>query len=499
MKYVKKSTKKLCLLLAVAMLISTISGCAKGKQTDGEELTHHVWYLPFTVRADQDEVFSAASDYIQEKINATVEFIPISFGDYATKMQVVDASQEAYDIAFASNWLNNYYNNVNKGCYLALDDLLPDYAPYTFQKMVKPEIWDGVRINGKIYGVINQQVFAATPVLFVPKKNEEALGVKAEDLTTLPALGDYLRKVKEATDKYVGSSFAWSEWAPAVGIEEFMGSGVPGAIYFNREGRPTVFNQYASEEYIEYINTKRAWCLEGITSPVIPESTERYSTALQEKDDPIASMASAVTGTIFSAGTPADILRDWHVDCDYVQLLDTPIITTKAITSTLNVISTTSARPERALMILDLVNSDPDLMNLMSFGIEGKNYKKVGENRIEQIEGAEYVTANWAFGNVFNTYVYGQQPDNMQALDAETNRSGRISPIFGFTPDLTEIKIELSNCSAVTGEYINTLNYGVADVDEIYTKFMNKLKAAGCDTIIENLQKQLDAWFDNQK
>ena len=96
------------------------------------------WYFPGNwPQPEQDQVFAEVNKVIKAKINATVDFKPFAFGDYDQKMKVVIASGEPYDLAFTSNWINNYAQNVGKGAFLPLDDLLAKYAPQSFANVPK--------------------------------------------------------------------------------------------------------------------------------------------------------------------------------------------------------------------------------------------------------------------------------------------------------------------------------------------------------------------------
>ena len=127
------------------------------------------WYFPGNwPQTEQDQVFAEVNKVIKAKINATVNFKPFSFGDYDQKMKVVIASGEPYDLAFTSNWTNNYAQNVAKGAFLPLDDLLAKYAPQSFASVPKT-FWDATKVKGKIYGFVNQQISARTPAVGMPK------------------------------------------------------------------------------------------------------------------------------------------------------------------------------------------------------------------------------------------------------------------------------------------------------------------------------------------
>ena len=127
------------------------------------------WYFPGPwPQPEQDQVFAEVNKVIKAKINATVDFKPFSFGDYDQKMKVVIASGEPYDLAFTANWINNYAQNVAKGAFLPLDDLLAKYAPQSFANVPKT-FWEATKVKGKIYGFVNQQISARTPSVGIPK------------------------------------------------------------------------------------------------------------------------------------------------------------------------------------------------------------------------------------------------------------------------------------------------------------------------------------------
>ena len=77
------------------------------------------WYLSGTPQTDVASVEKAIDDYLKDKINVNIHLKVIDWGNFDQKMQVVNASGENYDLAFTANWANNYYQNVNKGAFLA--------------------------------------------------------------------------------------------------------------------------------------------------------------------------------------------------------------------------------------------------------------------------------------------------------------------------------------------------------------------------------------------
>ena len=58
---------------------------------------------------------------------------------------------------------------------------------------------------------------------------------------------------------------------------------------------------------------------------------------------------------------------------------------------------------------------------------------------------------------------------------------------------LSRLKLKSVKTSAVYDEYSRAIDLGVAS-EAKYNEFVAKLKAAGSDKIIAEMQKQIDAW-----
>ena len=72
-----------------------------------------------------------------------------------------------------------------------------------------------------------------------------------------------------------------------------------------------------------------------------------------------------------------------------------------------------SAYPEKAMQFLNLLYSDPDIINLLAYGIEGEDYVVHDDGRISYPDGVDatnvgYSCANmlWSFGYEFNAHVW---------------------------------------------------------------------------------------------
>lgn len=478
--------RKIALLLVLVITLGLIAGCGKTEDADNGEITLR-WYARLDKMPDSNEVFKLASQMTKEKIGVNLDIIPLE--DYNSKISVINASGEDFDIVYTSSAVNNIYQNVADGNLLELDELLPKYAPNLW-KEVGEDVWDGVRINGKIYGVPNQQIFARAPGFLIPTQNIELLGLDVEEMKTwsFADYEKYLQAIKDKTGSYGYVASTWGgDGAQLEGFEQVLGAGLPGAIRFN-EDRPEIVNQYESEEYKKHIQIRTDWVKKGIANPM--EVTENDITKYVKGEDEV--IPWLIFMNTYIPGCEATYKKNYGFDVTVVRQSE-PLLTSYGLVATMAAVNVDTRYPEKSIEFLELLNTDKEFYNLIVYGIEGKHYKKTGENSVELIDEAKYSQPAWATGNTFNGYLLPGQADDVHEATKAINASAKRSPILGFTPDQEPIKLEIANCKAVLDEYA-VVALGILDTDEVYAEFIEKLKSAGVDKIIANLNEQLEAW-----
>jgi putative aldouronate transport system substrate-binding protein len=68
---------------------------------------------------------------------------------------------------------------------------------------------------------------------------------------------------------------------------------------------------------------------------------------------------------------------------------------------------------------------------------------------------------------------------------------------LGFAFDATEVETEIGALKNVVQEYYKQLFLGTADTDSTLSAFSSKMKAAGVDDVIAEMQRQYDEWRKN--
>ncbi|RED64420.1 ABC transporter substrate-binding protein [Cohnella phaseoli] len=447
------------------------------------------WLVPKTFNMNKaDEVFAAINKITQEKINATIDFTLVELGEYDQKVSMMLAANESFDIAFTSNWINPYIPNVAKGAYAALDDILEKYAPQTIAG-TNAAVWDAIKVDGKIYATPIQQIYARQFGLMFKKELLDKYKFDYTNVKKLEDLEPYLQQIKEnEPDLFpiegVGSNI-WENGLNYFGFDALVGTRTPGAV--KSFGDLKAVNQYESQEFKDYVELMRSWYQKGYIQKDAATTTTNYRS--QGK-------YAIVTDPVTKPGGDVEFSSSQAGGIPYVAhgMGDRPL-TTGSIQASMNAINKNSQHPERALMFIDLLNSDPEILNLVVFGLEGLSYTKSADGKVTQkMDGAYDGVYNFFVGNVFNTFYTEGQPDGMWEETAKINMEAKPSVALGFVFNSDPVSNELAKAQAVIDQYLKALASGSVDVDKVLPEFIQKLKNAGSEAIIAELQKQLDAW-----
>ena len=97
------------------------------------------------------------------------------------------------------------------------------------------------------------------------------------------------------------------------------------------------------------------------------------------------------------------------------------------------------------------------------------------------------------FGNQFNAYLTVGQDADVWEQTKQLNDSALKSPISGFVLNTDSISTELSQITTVRNEYASVDN-GTED-QAAYDEMVEKLETAGQRKVIEEIQRQIDAFL----
>lgn len=551
----KKRT--ICLLLAMIMVLSIVlAGCSKTAETPAadetpataepaettdntetpeapeetaepalEQKTIQLMITGAGKQANSDKVWAAFNEQLQQYVpNTTVEFIDVSFDEYSEKFSQVLASGEGVDLAW-TGWLINKPQNIADGNLMPLDDLLAEYGQGIVDilgenvveihrnaddgKLYYLPSWQGLVGDRRGWLVVTEIAELAgdtwiedTEAALNKWRNNYSEGTEAFQ-AVLDQATKYLAAAKEAGKLGAGINtgrvFGWSMYNgtrsnPGVGGSEI---GIP-----FEDNTFTVIDGVASEHYKLYAKTMADWYKEGyIRSDIMSVDT---STLTMPKNGEITD-----TTYVFSCDpylTEADqdaATADAGMDMTYLPVEENASLILGGDTS--YAIPYCADEPERAMMVLNAIYSQPDLYNTLIYGIEGEDYTKNADGTITtSYVGASptaddsYGIQRWIIGSCKNALINnGTDPNYYADLEA-LEETARVNPFLNFTFDRTNVEGICASILNVYYEYGPQLDNGVAgdNWEELYNNYMAARKDAGIEELVTEFQNQLNAYIE---
>ena len=548
----KKRT--ICLLLAMIMVLSIVlAGCSKTAETPAadetpattepaettdntaasdetaeptlEQKTIQLMITGSGKQANSDKVWAAFNEQLQQYVpNTTVEFIDVSFDEYSEKFSQVLASGEGVDLAW-TGWLINKPQNIADGNLMPLDDLLAEYGQGIVDilgenvveihrnadddKLYYLPSWQGLVGDRRGWLVVTEIAELAgdtwiedTEAALNKWRNNYSEGTEAFQ-AVLDQATKYLAAAKEAGKLGAGINtgrvFGWSMYNgtrsnPGVGGSEI---GIP-----FEDNTFTVIDGVASEHYKLYAKTMADWYKEGyIRSDIMSVDT---STLTMPKNGEITD-----TTYVFSCDpylTEADqdaATADAGMDMTYLPVEENASLILGGDTS--YAIPYCADEPERAMMVLNAIYSQPDLYNTLIYGIEGEDYTKNADGTITtSYVGASptaddsYGIQRWIIGSCKNALINnGTDPNYYADLEA-LEETARVNPFLNFTFDRTNVEGICASILNVYYEYGPQLDNGVAgdNWEELYNNYMAARKDAGIEELVTEFQNQLNAYIE---
>jgi putative aldouronate transport system substrate-binding protein len=437
-------------------------------------------------------VNAEASKYLTEKINATLEVRPIDWGNYDTKINLMFASGEKFDYMFTASWMHEA-QEVAKGQIIPVDDLLKQYAP-DYLATVPLDVRQAGFIGGKAYGLTGNKEWAADKGMIFDKKIADKYGISPDTVKQLSDLTPYLEKIKNGEPGLVPVQCR-SDYSPfnammAIGAYDVLGVG-PGAIS-RAAGDTKVIDLFEQPDFMAGAKLMREWFLKGYIN----------KDAASKKDMEYLAVKAGKAASYGQSGKPGIAFQESR-NCgkDVIYLpFDKPYMTTDDAASAILAVPNTATDPARSIMFGNLLFKDKYLVNLLNWGIEGKDYVKVSDNVIKYPDGmtAENSTynlnMNWMMGNQLLDYTWNTDDPKLYDQYKPFNDSAERSKALGFSFDPTNVKNEVAQYDNVIKQYTGALYTGAVDPETTIPKFVAALKAAGMDKVIAEKQKQLDAF-----
>lgn len=452
-----------------------------------EENPYHLVFsfVEFTTQdeAARQAVQDALNEYMIPNYHIEVEFLPLQFADYQTSIQLMISGGDELDVIpifyqYAASWI-------------AMNGIV-DMTEYM-------DTEDGQKIIDAI-GEDNAYVGTMGDVLygFPAMKESVELGglcMRADICDALGITEEY--GLDETGDEYTG---VYYDWDVATEIFAKVKEAYPDMIPLYLQGSAssiarfyfvdtladnfgvldwsadhsstTVVNKYETDGYYEAVLRLAEWYDAGYIYQDAATDTQGSGTMMKAGNT--FSYATAI-----KPGFLVEAEASNGCEC-YVMYFGNSV---EGGYSTTNVsffdtgIATNSKDPEMAFKFISALYSDPEVMNFWQYGIEDVNYQVLDDG-------------TWNDGS--------KDADYWDKL-ADHNTWASYSPAFGFMWDSTEYSTTLTALNNALDTYvaaIETGSVGVDGLDSTLEQLNEALYAAGLQDVIDEKQRQLDEWLE---
>ena len=500
--------KLLAMMLTGAMAISVFAGCGQSdektnvespsiaettvtntteesKVEEPKEIRNVKWVLRGNQPEDHEKVIAAANEILNERYALNLELEPVANSEIAQRLELMITSGEAFDLAYTN--AKTFNVNVEREAWLPLNDLLENTEIGQKLMEVYPEfLLDYGTVDGTIYALPNYQKIYTQYCAFVPKELADKYGLDPDaKYDTLEDMEPFMQKVLEGEENIWplavsrGSAFAYAFGKPVDILSNFC---------VDRDDAD--YKVIHVDEHETLINAKRK-INEYFHKGYIREDV---ATVVDDSADLMAGRYAIYIG-VHKPGGDVDHAAKYGGEY-YMIPFGEPTLDYNGAIGTMTAINVASEDPEAALEMYYVMWTDPEVYNLLVFGLEGEHYTKVAEDRVEQPEGNKYNMAGtygWQLGSQFNAWKMAGQSDDVWAVTEELNSSAEVSHLSGFSFSTADVQSEMAIYTSTNDQY--ALQYIYAeDFDAWLAESRKALKDSNEDIIIENIQKQVDAW-----
>lgn len=490
------------------------SASAEASKPDNSKEVKLVGYLLGDAPKGLPEVLTALNEKLKKDINATIELNYIGWGDVASKYPLVLASGADVDFIFSADW-NFYTSEANKGAFMPLDlDKMKQLMPKYMAKQ-NPAAFSAATVNGKVYMIPSTTPDRKVSVAVIRKDIMEKAGLT--DVKRFSELEPYFAEIKKDYPDMIPLNLDSQFDLPTpfqyllrdkIGFQGApVDSGDPmteGVAYDFTDSTGKIMSMteepmLSAQKYAAGI--MKDWYDKGYVNK------NPYSNKTRSKDNFCEGKSGVALGNTNDIASVMSSCKAKGIDTYVIPSL-TMDNKGPQNTWTNNGISiaASSKNADRVMQALDLIMEDESYVNLVYFGIEGKNYTVTADGKIGLPEGVTsenntYPPDAAGFWFVDKDYFKPMASWTEDYIAHYNQVSSYLTdfPYNGFTFNSDKVKTQIANMKNVSSQYASPIFIGaVKDVDSAFATLDSKLKSAGIDKVKAEVEAQASAYLANK-
>ena len=500
-----KWSTTLAIVMVCALVLSACSNSEKNSSSESENNDAGQVTLKMILLGDKpvdaDLVYQELSKMAQKDINAKIEVTNFTWGEWTQKYSLLFSAGEDFDLIYASNW-TDYQGFATKNGFLELtEDLLSKNAPMTWEKTPK-DAWEQAKVNGKVYAVPQAvQENGAIGFLLRGDLREKYNVPPVKDMAGLDAYLTAIAKNDQGITPFAyhhgTEGFIRTLFDPNLEAPDNLSVSSNSALTLNvysKEGMQAK-RAFETEGYKNFANTMFRWQKEGILSKNALSQKEKSSELFE-----VGKSAVQVSSLDQISNTAVAIEKkhpEWKAEIFIPEMTAVP----SGYMQNGVAINARSKNPELALQFLDLLKWNKDYSDLTWYGIKGKHWEPVGDDRFKELaDSSKYPPgANdpWGWRGPNERWSVESPDEIVKELRDYRKIEHKYPYGYNFIYSDANVKNENAAIQNLAEQYMNPASVGLIDYETAYGRFESAAKKAGLDTALKDLQAQIDAYKAN--
>ncbi len=443
----------------------------------------NVYFLPSgNEQEDLPQINQRLNELLRNRFEYDVRLVLPRSNSYHQTIQAELTLGRQIDVAFCNNgtylaqWVENDWLHP-------LDKLLEQEGSGIRQWIDDPYMY---RLNGSIYGVGNNVERGRSFGFEYNLDLAEEYGIDLKDVHTVNDLTDVFAQVDECCPDVFPTVVYPGYYVPL----DQLGGNMYGVLMKPED--TVVVNPYDTDDFWNLANLTYEWTQAGYTY-------DRF----QDSNTLLYYMTSGRIFGALCAAKPGFAAQETYFTghrIGYVELVPYTLYSSAVNRPYCYIIPKSSTDPQAAMRLLSILYNDPEIANLLIYGLEGLHYQKAGETSVRPNPGSRYSgISGYTYCNQYIAFTFDKAPETLWQEMILADATAPRSRGYGFLFDAKDVERQIVQCDIVCEEYIDLVFSGQLNPQELREEFISALNQAGIRDIIAEKQRQFDLFLAGEE
>lgn len=369
----------------------------------------------------------------EETEDTTAETIVNELGQRVLKYPDLDENQ--LDIIFLAG--KDRLRSYADAGYLSVLDTNLNSTSKVLKDYIFPTFLDQVKYNKNTYAIPNNHLIGEYTYLLINKALAEKYYFDTSAITSLVECADLIEDIgRNETDVP-----AMLSYVDPVNMHYWLGDGEMSILVSYIATAATIGNRTIMRQAFETSSFTNHMllmkkCEENGWFAENPETAEKFGVAVMKGDYN---------------------LREEYGEDYAVKVLSYPMAEEDTVYEAMFGVSSYTVSLDRSMEIITFLNTDPELKNILQYGVEGVHYS-ISDGELVYLN-EDYRMNNLYTGNMFMSYPERGMDADIWETQKAANRDSKISPYFGLSDEWGKVDtLLLEQLAKISDEYMERMN-----------------------------------------